>query len=517
MLSAPIPLDEPARLAALHEHEIVDTPAEPGFDGLTALAAHIAGTPIALISIVTSDRQWFKSRFGLEARETERGISFCGHVVASREALLVHDALEDPRFADNPLVSGGPKLRFYAGFPLLTEDGFALGTLCVIDRVPRELDPNTRQLLESLAQQGAAQLELRRKDHHLAQQRERLKRSEAQLRAVVEAMTEGVVVMDGAGEVTRLNAAADAILGPAEKATSLDALEGISFLDGRPFPRHEWPLVRAFTSGVRSAGVLMRIQTHGANRCVSVNAGPITSPDGRRSAVATFHDVTEQVEAQARLRRSEEALRISLAQKDTLLQEVHHRVKNNLQVVASLVNLQSQKVMDVTGRDLFAATRQRIQVIALLHEHLYRASDIGSIDLEAYLSAIGAGLLQTNLVPSRKITLLCESPALRTNMDTAVPLGLIVNELVSNALKHAFNERSVGNIVVRLTREAGVATLLVSDDGVGLPSELEVAESPSLGLRLVSNLARQLDGELSWETRRGVSWRLSFPLTAIET
>jgi len=158
----PIPPDEPQRLAALERYDILDTPSEPAFDDLTLLAAHICETPIALVSFVDADRQWFKSRVGLDVAQTERDMAFCAHAIAGPGMLIVPDALEDERFANNPLVVDDPRIRFYAGAPLRVGGGSGLGTLCVIDRVPREFTPAQQEALEALSRQVVAQLELRR-------------------------------------------------------------------------------------------------------------------------------------------------------------------------------------------------------------------------------------------------------------------------------------------------------------------------------------------------------------------
>jgi PAS domain S-box-containing protein len=169
MKAPPLPTNEQARLRKLDQYDILDTAPEPAFDSITAIAAHIAGVPIALVSLVDGKRQWFKSHHGLDADQTPREVSFCGHVVASGEALTVADALEDPRFSDNPLVTGAPNVRFYAGVPLQTPDGFVLGTLCAIDHSPRLLSAKQIQMLELLAQQVVDQLEMRRRDRtHVA-------------------------------------------------------------------------------------------------------------------------------------------------------------------------------------------------------------------------------------------------------------------------------------------------------------------------------------------------------------
>ncbi len=157
----PILPDEPERLVALRRYEILDTPPERAFDDLTLLAAQICQTPIAMVSLVDSDRQWFKSRIGVETRETPRDIAFCAHAIAGRETLIVPDTFQDERFAGNPLVVDEPQIRFYAGALLRVAEGHALGALCVIDRVPRQLTDDQAPALEALARQVVAQLELR--------------------------------------------------------------------------------------------------------------------------------------------------------------------------------------------------------------------------------------------------------------------------------------------------------------------------------------------------------------------
>jgi GAF domain-containing protein len=156
------PNNEAARVAALQKYAILDTDPEQGFDDLTQLASYICRTPIALISLIDENRQWFKSKVGLSVSETSREVAFCSRAILQTDVFIVPDTLQDERFRDNPLVASEPRIRFYAGAPLITEEGHALGTLCVIDRTPRELSPDQTEALRAVSRLVLAQLEFRR-------------------------------------------------------------------------------------------------------------------------------------------------------------------------------------------------------------------------------------------------------------------------------------------------------------------------------------------------------------------
>ena len=171
MIAPPIPQNEARRLKVLWQYEVLDTVPEEVFDDLTELAARICEAPIALISLVDESRQWFKSKVGVTVGETSRDISFCAYAITQHDLFIVPDATKDPRFSENPLVTSDPRIRFYAGAPLITPDGHALGTLCVIDKVPRELRTEQKQALRILARHVVSQLELRRRSRELADAR----------------------------------------------------------------------------------------------------------------------------------------------------------------------------------------------------------------------------------------------------------------------------------------------------------------------------------------------------------
>ena len=162
-MSAPkMSTDDAARVRALQKYAILDSEPEQAFDDLTFLASYVCKTPIALISLIDEDRQWFKAKVGISATETSRDIAFCSTAIQQADVLVVPDAMQDERFCRNPLVVSEPKIRFYAGAPLVNEDGYALGTLCVIDRAPRELGADQELALKALSRLVLMQMEFRR-------------------------------------------------------------------------------------------------------------------------------------------------------------------------------------------------------------------------------------------------------------------------------------------------------------------------------------------------------------------
>nr|WP_268890154.1 PAS domain S-box protein [Gloeocapsopsis dulcis] len=217
----------------MREYEILDTDPEQAFDDLTRLASQICETPIAVVSLIDSDRQWFKSKVGLDASETSRDVAFCAHTILQPDLFIVPDAQQDMRFSDNPLVTSGPQIRFYAGAPLKTSEDVAVGSLCAIDYVPRSLSPEQQEALEILGRQVVTQLKLRRNiaelEEALRQRQETeqaLRASEEQYRSLLDLSSETIAVHIE-GKLEYINAAGARLLG----AVTPEQLIGKQLLD----------------------------------------------------------------------------------------------------------------------------------------------------------------------------------------------------------------------------------------------------------------------------------------------
>ena len=230
--------------------------------------------------------------------------------------------------------------------------------------------------------------------------------------------------------------------------------------------------------------------------------------DGCRMFTVILRDVTQRVLAQ-------EQLRASLREKEALLKEIHHRVKNNLQVVSSLLGLQSRAITDLEMRKRFQESQNRIHSMALLHESLYQSESLSQINFPEYIRQLAAHLFRSYGVGNERVQLHTDLHRINLTLDTAVPCGLIINELLSNSLKYAFPDDRSGAIrIVMREDSAQQITLLVADDGIGLNSDLDWTTTPTLGLRLVRTLAQQLGARLEVNSKGGTEVQLTFTTAA---
>jgi two-component sensor histidine kinase len=214
--------------------------------------------------------------------------------------------------------------------------------------------------------------------------------------------------------------------------------------------------------------------------------------------------MSEQKEAEVRIKAS-------LEEKEVLLKEIHHRVKNNLQIVSSLLQLQASYIKDNDALQIFEESRDRIKSMALIHEQLYQSNDLAQIDFPEYLRSLLNMVLSAHRSNRTRVDTKLHVDPVSLDLDTAIPVGLITNELVTNSLKYAFAGRSAGEIAVRLTKsETGDFLLMVSDNGVGFPEKFNFEKATSLGLRLVRILTKQMRARLEMSNGMGTQFRVYF-------
>ena len=328
---------------------------------------------------------------------------------------------------------------------------------------------------------------------------------DATFRAFLEAAPDAIVMVDRDGRIVAVNALTEAMFGYTRE--ELQHLPVETLVPQRFRVAHERErdaYVR--TPHTRPMGLgrdLWGRRKSGDEFPVQISLSPIETDDGKL-VTSIIRDVSEQ-------RRAEELIRASLREKEAMLKEIHHRVKNNLQITSSLLRLQTSAIDDPVVREMFEETQARIRSMALVHEKLYQSTNLSEIDLGDYIRDLGALLLQSSAVNDRITILVTGKPVLQS-IETAVPCGLIVNELLSNALKHAFPNGRHGLIHVQLDGNGSSRTIRVLDDGVGMPSPIDVESAETLGLRLVRALAQQIDGSVAVEPRaNGSAFLFTFP------
>lgn len=238
--------------------------------------------------------------------------------------------------------------------------------------------------------------------------------------------------------------------------------------------------------------------------------------DDMGSLTDEFNDMLQRIqrrdaELEQRVAERTTELSDSLDEKVVLLKEVHHRVKNNLQIIASLLSLQANQIRDEDTLALFTNSENRVRAMASIHERLYLSDDLARIDLAGYIAALVDSLFESYSVDSHDVRLVTEVADVALDLDQAIPCGLMLNELVSNSLKYAFPDGRKGELRILLAREQGGYVLEVRDDGIGFPADIDFRETQSLGLQLITSLTQQLQGRIEMTNHHGTTFRVEFP------
>jgi PAS domain S-box-containing protein len=335
---------------------------------------------------------------------------------------------------------------------------------------------------------------------------EALRKSEERFRQVVEYSPSAMVMVSTDGLIEMVNAQAEKVFGYARAellGKPLEMLVPARFRGHHPGMRasfHAEPSSRPMGAGRD----LFALRRDGSEFPVEIGLNPIRTDEGMK-VLSVIVDISDR-------KAEEERIRASLKEKEMLLGEIHHRVKNNLQIIDSLLDLQSARVQDPASLAMLRDSQNRIRSMAFIHQMLYQSRDFAQVDFSQFLESLVPVLVSSYGVDPNHINLFIDAVEVFLPINAAIPCGLVVNELISNALKHAFPEGRGGEIRIELKRGGNdTAYLAISDDGVGIPEDLVFEETSTLGLQLVMHLADQLGGEMTVKRSNPTTFALRFP------
>ena len=558
-MRVPAPSNEAARLEALRRYRILDTPPEPAFDELSRLAAHVCGTPIALVSLVDENRLWFKSKVGLTASETPREVSFCAQSILHSDLFIIPDVAADERYAGNPMVTSAPRVRFYAGAPLVTPEGHALGALCVIDRVPRELSPEQKEAMRGLARQVVTQLELRRKLVDLARAVTERQETEEELDFWFNSSLDMLCIAGFDGYFKRLNPAWEKSLGYTRE--ELMAKPYVEFV--HPGDRDA---THAEAGNLASGDLTLRFENRyrakdGSYKWLSWLASPVSE---KGLVYATARDVTERKQAEEELKcyaaelevakRVQEEATSNLAQlvkalesakrqaeeatsaKSEFLAKISHEIRTPMNVVIGMTDLALDTELNEEQRDYLSTVKDSASSLLELVSDILDFSKIeaGKVELDRTEFDL-AGVVEdtTKLLALRAqqkgLELAChiKKGLPERLMGDPSRLRQVLLNLVTNAIK--FTEQ--GEVVLRVGKEFQSEDEVhlrfeVSDDGIGIPAEKQrfifedFAQADAstarqyggtgLGLAISAQLVELMGGKISVESKEGEGSKVSF-------
>jgi PAS domain S-box-containing protein len=327
-----------------------------------------------------------------------------------------------------------------------------------------------------------------------------MRASEARLLSIIETAPDFIITLDQGGTILFINR-----VQPQYSKASVIGSSTFDYVPHESGAKMKTALEYVFRTGQVYEFESQGMGPHGNMAWYLSRVGPVLDKGRIVAATVCATDITAR-------KNAEELVLASLREKEALLKEVHHRVKNNLQIISSLLNVQAEHLPDGSERTVFVESQNRIRAMALVHETLYRSEELAHIDLASYMEGLCNHLFRAYGVDPDRIKVELDLDSVTLDLDRAVPCGLIVNELVSNALKYAFPSGRPGHLAVGMAHcpQKGYS-LAVSDNGIGLPANVEQGRPASLGLHLVRLLTKQLAGTMTIDRTHGTAFTIEFP------
>jgi PAS domain S-box-containing protein len=337
---------------------------------------------------------------------------------------------------------------------------------------------------------------------------EEIQRKNILLEKILDNIPAGVWIIDEKGSLMMYNKACELIWGGVEnlsirKKPQLNAWWADT---GKKIEDNEWGSYKAYTQGETSLNEIINIETsNGIKKTIMNSAVPMFDNNKKIIGVVVINqDISK-------LMKIENDLKNSLAEKEMLMKEIHHRVKNNFQIIASLLNLQRTSVKNRNIEDVLLESQNRINSMAILHEKLYKSKNFQKINFAVYLKGLIKSLESSYKTGEKDISLIFDIDELFVSTDYAINLGLIINELVSNSLKHAFKDKNKGTVAIFLKKEKNDLQLTVKDDGVGISKEFDIKNTESLGMLLINSFVEQIKGKTELNCECGTEFKIVFP------
>lgn len=527
MTKFPIPENEAVRLNALKEYNILDTNNEAEFDRLVKLASLICEVPIALVSLVDEDRQWFKARVGLDAEQTPRDISFCQYAIMTHDLFEVEDTTQDERFKDNPLVTGAPHIKFYAGYPLKDPQGVNLGTLCTIDRVPKKLDKNKSLALKLLAEEVVSQIVARRNNLE-----------NKKLERLFTLSIDMICVVGIDGFFKRVNPAFTNILGWTEQELLSSPLlnfvynEDVSLTQKEIGKLAEGKQTDFITRFIRKDGGVIHL------RWVA-NSYPAT---GEIFAIA--RDITYNLKQIDKIKEAKEIAEKALKVKDEFLANMSHEIRTPLNAIIGFNNLLSETPLNKTQKEYVETVINASQNLMVIINDVLDTSRLESGKLKLEQKPINIKQIAEKVIKLHSNSAKSKGLKLMLSVDFEIPNNVIGDEtrliqilvnLISNAIKFTENGRVELQVLLEAT-SLGKAEILfvVKDTGIGIDKmkidtifeRFTQAESSTtrlyggtgLGLNIVKMLVGLFKGKLDVqsELNKGTEFSFLIPFTISE-